>query len=391
MKTWKCARRLVFLALIAIAIATTAPGSDASAASLARGVSIQEIPNSPSASAIEIQCPSGTIFCDDFNLAGPRRPDSVKWNFGRGVIQNGGVLWLGGGADIQSKTQFLYRVLVVKVFSLDWQPADSQADDSSIGWEIWTGPNGNCHYGIVLKPNGNLGLLRSNPDPATGDCANQSPNGDPFWQEYRQVPNWDNVRKSGTVILQLAWWRDHVTMSVSDLKGNNKGEVSYSGIALPTLPLLVRLNAAPGTLYNFDYVRVNPLTKTIVVPASGYPFTSTEIQLQSGDQLSFTVTGSWNCGQGFYGPNGNTKTKEPNSPVPTAGLCALVGMIGDTNIPVAGSGFFIGSSKQLTATTNGTLYLGSNDNLGGCKGGPPGNCYPDNLGKVTVKIKVIEY
>jgi hypothetical protein len=124
----------------------------------------------------------------------------------------------------------------------------------------------------------------------------------------------------------------------------------------------------------------------VTIPASAYPFPSTGISVRAGDQLSFSASGAWYCGLGWTGPDGDSRIKEPNSPVPNAGLCALVGMIGDHPTPTADCCFFIGSANQITATQNGMLYLGSNDSLGKCDWINPGSCYNDNLGSVSVWI-----
>ena len=122
------------------------------------------------------------------------------------------------------------------------------------------------------------------------------------------------------------------------------------------------------------------------VSAYDYPFQSTGITVTTGDQIEFSASGKWDCGLGRTDLNGNDEM-EPNSPAPNANLCALVGAIG-VDTPNVGDGFFIGESNQITVTRSGTLYVGSNDNLGECVPGLPFSCYKDNKGTISVRISV---
>jgi hypothetical protein len=45
-----------------------------------------------------------------------------------------------------------------------------------------------AHYGLIFIASGHLGLLRPASD-SLGDCT-----GDPLYQEYVEVPNWDSIR-----------------------------------------------------------------------------------------------------------------------------------------------------------------------------------------------------
>jgi hypothetical protein len=127
------------------------------------------------------------------------------------------------------------------------------------------------------------------------------------------------------------------------------------------------------------------------VSASAYPFQSTGISVTAGNRLEFSASGTWYCGLGWTGPDGDPDIKEPNSPAPSASLCALVGMIDDVQTPTVNCGFFVGSTNQITATQSGILYLSSNDHLGPCDGINPGSCYNDNQGVVSVWITVWEH
>jgi len=111
---------------------------------------------------------------------------------------------------------------------------------------------------------------------------------------------------------------------------------------------------------------------------------STGIQIQRGDILSFAASGSvthWKgngriarCGPDGTG-DGACSGNEPCCLAPGLGNNALVGKIGSA------SPFRIGSSKTVTASTSGTLYLGMNETVhcGGCA---------DNDGVWTVRISM---
>lgn len=110
----------------------------------------------------------------------------------------------------------------------------------------------------------------------------------------------------------------------------------------------------------------------------------TSIEVREGDTLCFTATKKWDVGQGSITPDGNPGTCEcPVSDAKgNAMVGALVGRIGTDGTP-----FIIGSGNAVKATRSGTLYLGSNDNLGPCTG-QRGSCYDDNSGKVKVQVRI---
>lgn len=189
------------------------------------------------------------LFRDEFDGS---ELDPAKWDVIQGIPTVGdGKLTLPGDttrAEIQSKAQFQYGVLQVAIESSDWV-SQTQGTDSSFGFEIWTGANGQCHYGVILIANGHLGILRSQPD-ADNNCF-----GDPLHQAYLPISNWDSVRAAGRVYLTLTWSPGGVTLYVSD-GSSNSGLASYTDEAEPAIPLEIRLNADVGEIYHVDYVRV---------------------------------------------------------------------------------------------------------------------------------------
>lgn len=187
---------------------------------------------------------SPVLFSDEFDGIDL---DPNKWSTIAGtLVVSGGWLTLSG-ADIQSKPVFHSGVLQGVIDSSDWT-SQSQFTDSSFGFEIWTGSNGKCHYGVLFKASGHLAVLSPQPD-ADGNCF-----GDPLYQAYPPLSNWDAVWASGTVSFTLRWCSDSITLTVS---GNGQeGQASYTGPAVPTVPLKIRLYAQPLETHRIDYVRL---------------------------------------------------------------------------------------------------------------------------------------
>jgi hypothetical protein len=352
---------------------------------------------------------TSTLFNDEFNGT---ELDQTKWGVFRGSPVIDGWLTLPA-SEIQSKAMFSCGAMEGVIQSSDWKP-QNQFTDTSFGFEIWGGANGQCHSGILFKGSGHLATLHSQPD------ANNNCTGDPLYQDYQTISNWDTIRAGGAVSFTLSWRSDVITLTVN---GNYQEEqASYTGPAIPNVPLKIRLYTQLGETYKIDYIHLygchftylpiimrplptstptitptpsptltptptptpTPTSKTIIINANSYPFQSTEITISSGDRLEFSASGNWNCGLGTIGPNGNDR-KEPNSPAPNGNYCGLVGVIG-TGTPSIGGGFFIGSAYQFTASQGGMLYLGSNENLGKCDGSHTGSCYEDNTGSISVHI-----
>jgi hypothetical protein len=187
-------------------------------------------------------------FSDEFD--GPQL-DPAKWVASGNPIVRDGKLWLSDGDDVQSTVTFRRGVLNAAIESSDWKPHNNRRSDSSFGLEIWTGANGKCHYGALLKANGHLGVLCSEPD-ASNSCY-----GDPEHQEYPRISNWDAVRVTGTVYLTLTWSVNGVTLCVTD-GSSESGLASHTGEAEPTVPLRIRLHADAGETYAIDHIRVLP-------------------------------------------------------------------------------------------------------------------------------------
>jgi hypothetical protein len=191
------------------------------------------------------------IFRDEFD---GDQLDGTKWDVFKGnPIVSGGWLTLPG-AEIQSKAAFGCGILQGVIQSTDWKP-QSQFTDSSFGFEIWTGTNNQCHYGATFKASGHLAVLRSLPD-GNGNCS-----GDPQFQAYVPVSNWDTIRSGGIVSFTLTY-SNSVVLTISDGLSNN-GQAIYTDQAVPTVPLKIRLYAhtfdtSLAENYHIDYIRLYP-------------------------------------------------------------------------------------------------------------------------------------
>jgi hypothetical protein len=119
---------------------------------------------------------------------------------------------------------------------------------------------------------------------------------------------------------------------------------------------------------------------TVDVPGNSRG-TDTRIDVRSGDQITFTASGTVVAGQraGSVGPEGKATSGFGSiigtRPVPNAGVGALIGYIrtldGQTSQP-----FFIGSQLTFSVPVDGRLYLAINDDN-----------YSDNSGSFTVRIR----
>ncbi len=159
-----------------------------------------------------------------------------------------GALHLDGGStrsEVQSVPLFSYGQFQMTISSSDWI---STYTDSSFGLENFAA--GNCHYGAILIGSGHLGLLRSVPD-LSGNCT-----GDPLYQEYHQIPNWDAIRAAERIVVDLTWIPGEVTLQVSSTGGSSV--VSSTGLAVPNVPMRFRLNADVNRNYDVDSVAAIP-------------------------------------------------------------------------------------------------------------------------------------
>lgn len=181
------------------------------------------------------------------------------WNVINGSPQvNGGILVLAGGStrcEIQSTMSFSPgAVMQMKITSSDWKPQGTFTD-SSFGFEIFAGANGDCHYGVLMNGSGHLGLLRPEPD-GNGNCF-----GDPKFQDYPPLPSWDTIRANQTITMMIAWTTSGVTLQVSGANDSSATVIHNVPMAIPNVPLLIRLNADRNETYAVEYVYAMALPK----------------------------------------------------------------------------------------------------------------------------------
>jgi len=240
----KSARTLPWLLLPCLIVITT----QSSEISATQGSIVLPTPSSFASkpcSFLDADSGSPVLFSDEFD---GNELDRDKWEVFPGALVVGEGWLTLSDADIQSKSVFRGGRLQGVIWSSDWKSQQGQFTDSSFGFEHWTGSNGRCHYGILFKASGHLALLRPQPD-VNGDCS-----GDPLYQAYPPISNWDTIRAGNTVSFALSWCSENVTLQVS---GNGQeGQTSYTGQAVPNAPLKIRLSAQPTETYKIDYVRL---------------------------------------------------------------------------------------------------------------------------------------
>ncbi|MCB0166635.1 MAG: hypothetical protein KDI79_20570, partial [Anaerolineae bacterium] len=198
------------------------------------------------------------VFGDEFNddVFGPTQWDVIKGN----PTVSDGKLMLSGGAtrtEIQSKARFPSGILHLAIESSGWK-SQHQTTDSSFGFEIWTGSNGQCHFAVVFIANGHLGVLRSQPD------VNNNCSGDPEHQAFLPISNWDAVRAAGTIFLTLMWSPSGITLHLSD-GGLNHGQTVYRAEANPPVSLKLRLNADMGETFEIGFLRLYGLEEQSIL------------------------------------------------------------------------------------------------------------------------------
>ena len=109
-----------------------------------------------------------------------------------------------------------------------------------------------------------------------------------------------------------------------------------------------------------------PVSFTIKVYSSSYPFLNTFIRVEKGETIEITIADQnqkWNCGRtDSVGPDGYTSEAGYADLVdPQAKSCALIGSISSDSPKIY---FSVGSHIIYQASDSGTLYLGCNDSVG---------------------------
>lgn len=173
-------------------------------------------------------------FCDGFEA------DTLDTNFWQPLhappaFENGELVLSSSLCDstkseIQSQQEFLYGSLEFVARSSHWKSdsADSTID-TSIGFETF---DKNCHDGIVIT-NGALGVLRAFPK-SNGECR-----GDPAFQKYFDIPNWEVLRKNENKY-RIDWSPESISLWIN-------GQAALFCVpvprdSMPNRPMKIRLN-----------------------------------------------------------------------------------------------------------------------------------------------------
>ncbi len=133
-------------------------------------------------------------------------------------------------SEIQTWREFFYGSLEIVAGSSHWQSDSADRKiDTSIGFETF---DKKCHDGIVVT-NGTLGVLRAFPC-ANGECA-----GDPVFQKYFKIPNWEVLRKT-TNKYRIDWSPESISLWVN-------GQIVLFCVpvprdSMPIRPMRIRLN-----------------------------------------------------------------------------------------------------------------------------------------------------
>ena len=120
--------------------------------------------------------------------------------------------------------------------------------------------------------------------------------------------------------------------------------------------------------------------------ADKFPFASTDITVEEGDEIWIIVEGddaSWDCtGSKHTSPDGYFDDKRNGFYNPSANFCELVGNIQENSVSLR-----IGTFENFIAQTSGLLYLGANDDPTE-DNNKIHSYYLDNKGQLSIKIIV---
>ncbi len=126
----------------------------------------------------------------------------------------------------------------------------------------------------------------------------------------------------------------------------------------------------------FALISITVITRALLLPktttvelsvfSAPYPFASTGITVNAGDEVEITATGAWDCGRSnTIGPEGYLSEQYSDTVFMNAPACALIGGISSTPPNEKFDGYFmVGVQKTWIAQETGKLYLGCNDSIG---------------------------
>lgn len=193
------------------------------------------------------------VFRDEF---GGAHLSKDKWDTFRGEVRVANGMLRVEDTDIQSRETFVHGILKGLVRSDNW-PAQDEPTDSSWGFEVWGGENGQCHYAALFRADGYLDVILAQP----GDDGNCFEDRAPPRQVHLPLSHWDLVRTAGPIHFALVWAPSNVSLYVTDGRLNT-GKATYVGPDVPAEPLRVRVSARgeeAGRNFLVDHLRVHKL------------------------------------------------------------------------------------------------------------------------------------
>lgn len=165
--------------------------------------------------------------------------DTAKWDSisGNYIVENGRLILISNLAkriktDVQSDGTFPYGKLEIIAGSSNWKSGRlNDTTDTSIGFEIFYGKG--CHNGIVIT-NGTMGILRAFP------IVSDSCSGNPIFQRYFSIPNWDSLRKSENKYT-IVWTNESIDLIINDRDTLRHETIPQDSI--PNRDMKIRLNS----------------------------------------------------------------------------------------------------------------------------------------------------
>ena len=179
-------------------------------------------------------------------------------------------------------------------------------------------------------------------------------------------------------------------MDPNDSKQSTKRSIKINptvGAALVTAAATI-IAVVLGSLLTLQVVKeTTSETYELTLNPTKYPFENTPVEIKKGDGIEMVVLGAnstvVNCGVGDSNVIGMINHDyQKNAILPTSNFCSLIGRIG----PVTAPHFPIGAYTRFVTDISGTLAFGLNDiTPEKCSFE---DCFPDNTGKVYIRIAI---
>lgn len=233
--------------------------------------------------------------------------------------------------------------------------------------------NGERHTGTLVYHNdANLNLIENGQDKTYAQdtvAVVDFGTGDPSASELNQLPSGTGSRdrdrhmitlRDGSVVHGRMYTITPTAITINTAGGHQ--DIDLNNVARwyvnPQEARRVFANVLGHTTTQAVATAGQALPPGAISVEAGRGWTDTGIDVRKGQRIAFSTTGQIAIRQGdnpAIGPDGSSE-KDPNAPVPGAGVGALVARVG------TGAAFPIGSnSRPITMPANGRLFLGVND------------------------------